>query len=346
MLSLFKFPCGFRRKRCFLVPVRWAWVVLTCTPAQLCHIAWVFSRDSELTLREMVLYFSEIDEDGQKNKTQFRFLQPTWRRHRVALCLLQFTFPVILLNHPSKRCPTAKRFSHAISVFQLHLILLIISHMSSLTGFSWPSPRPQFRGGTWVWPPKHSLWLLVCHPALQSCSLAQPSPPLPAPLSPQEVGPRVRREKQRTCCGLQWKGAVEMPDGDHYHLSLPAKRAQLSMWLSLSAERVIVTCCPFEIKPVPPPNFSVCFLSLWEASKIIPLQCISVNKLPAFCINKNNPLTVGKMIITQCLFTPYPAPPNSAAHVNLKEENITGVGRKKTSCHKELSWRSLTSTES
>lgn len=44
----------------------------------------------------------------RKNKNQFKFLQPTWRGHRVALCLLEFTFQVILLNHPSKRCPTTR----------------------------------------------------------------------------------------------------------------------------------------------------------------------------------------------------------------------------------------------
>lgn len=53
-----------------------------------------------------------------------------------------------------------------------------------------------------------------------------------------------------------------MPDGDHYHLSLTAKRSQLSMQLSLSAKRVIMACCPFEIKPVRPSNLSVYFLSL------------------------------------------------------------------------------------
>jgi len=48
-----------------------------------------------------------------------------------------------------------------------------------------------------------------------------------------------------------------MQDEDHYHLSLTAKCSQLSIWLSLSAERIVMTYCPFEIKPVHLSNFSV-----------------------------------------------------------------------------------------
>lgn len=48
-----------------------------------------------------------------------------------------------------------------------------------------------------------------------------------------------------------------MHDGDHYRLSLAAKHSQLLIWLRLSVECIIMTCCPFEIKPVHPSKFSV-----------------------------------------------------------------------------------------
>lgn len=58
--------------------------------------------------------------------------------------------------------------------------------------------------------------------------------------------------RNKSCCRN-----VEMHDGDHYHLPLTAKPSQLSIQLSLSVERIIIACCPFEIKPVHPSNFSV-----------------------------------------------------------------------------------------
>lgn len=48
-----------------------------------------------------------------------------------------------------------------------------------------------------------------------------------------------------------------MCGGDHYRLSRTAKHSQLSVLLSLSIESIIIACCPSEIKPVHPSNFSL-----------------------------------------------------------------------------------------
>lgn len=126
------------------------------------------------------------------------------------------------------------------------------------------------------------------------------------------------------------------------YLSLPnvlscrcswASQLNVSLWLAVhlrSNQCIHLTC--------------LCTFLAYEREVKSPFcsASLSINCLH-FALTKTILWQLGKMMITQCLFTPYPAPPNSAAHVNLKEETITRVGRKQTSCHKKLNLRSLTS---
>lgn len=108
LLFVFKFPCGSKWKRCFLVPVRWTWIVLTCATAQLRHVCWMHVKQCLQTnsWRGCSLFLRDTWGWSEEQKTRVKFLKWTCRRHRLVSCFLEFTFLVILLNRPSKGCPT------------------------------------------------------------------------------------------------------------------------------------------------------------------------------------------------------------------------------------------------
>lgn len=235
-----------------------------------------------------------------------------------------------------------KYFSNAISVFQLHLILLIISHMNSLTAFSWTSPRQQFRGGTWVCLSKHSLWLLHLPPSTAPVPLSDTAQPLSSllPSPHKSCSPEKEGKSEEPFVILNYKvQRKSLMEIIITYLSLPnvlscrcswASQLNTSFWLAvhLRSNQCIH------------PAFLCTFLAYErQATSSLCSISLSINRLH-FALTKTILWQLGKMIITQCFFTPYPAPPNSAACINLKEENITRVGRKKSSCHKKLNlWK-------